>query len=1838
METFVSRTLTKITKAAKGVAKFKELRAACDEALEKLAAAKAAGENGEDAEAYFAPLRLACESQHAPAMEEALDCVQKLIAYGYLRGTASGPASPADGGDGDDAASAASSEADAAPGGSTMDGIVATICGCDDFDDDGVQLQVIKALLTAVTSNTCAIHEGSLLVAVRSCYNIHLVTRNAVNKTTAKATLTQMLSIVFQRMEAHDARGDAPPEAPPPAFAVGDGCAVPGVGDGVLAALGEDGLAHVELKKWASADGARVTLRCDAAALRDEAGDEAEPRVLGVAPTPEHCTIEDGALVLAKRSHLAAATPFGSAHHKDAFLLFRALCKLSMKGGGDGDAPAAPSEPISMQSKVLSLELLLSVLEHAGPSFRGGARFVGAVRQYLCVSLLKNCTSNVTHVVALSLRIFVALISKFRDHLKAEIEVFIHHIFLRILDSDNSTHEHKMLVLEVFHKLCGDTDSLVEIFLSYDADFESVDVFKHIVVALARVVKGSASAAALAAAQGGQGDAGRRAAANDGALKRLALSGLVATLASLAKGCDVALDAGDVAWADLETGGDGAVELDKVAASAPLASAAVGHGGDGDGGDGGDDSPAPPDAPKRHDSVQAFDLKQRLQEDLKDGILKFNMKPKHGLKTLHGKGHVDETDPKSVAAFLHAHAAALDKTVVGDYLGKEEAYQDGFCVKVLHEYVDAMDFTGLEFDVAIRHFLSGFRLPGEAQKIDRMMEKYAERYCALNKAVFPSADVAFVLAFSVIMLQTDLHNPAVKEEKKMTKEGFRRNNRGICNGADLDGAFLDEIFDRIKLAPITLAEDDRLREKEAAKEGTAASQLAQSMGGAFGLGGPTPQRRRAEAFVREREDMVRASVTLLRQSRPAFSAFPSGDASKAGAPKRAGKATAALVAPKMFEVAWGPALSAFSHALERIFRGPRPTALALRGLKMSATIASCLGLDVACLSLVNALAAFTTLYGPPKPLLPRHAACAETLLGLASHDECAEHLGASWLPLLRVASKVAHLRLVSTGARTDDAYFGGEEQGKGSAASRSAEAERKTREEENARALAAHSGIDDAALDALFARSAKLSAVGVEAFITQLCAVSAAELSTGDALDLGATFALSEADVQAGGAYDDQGGDGAGRPLPPLGAPPRPRVYSLQRLVDVADGNIAHRPRLAWDRMWRVLAAHFARAGAHANADVARYAVDSLRQLSLKFLSKEELKAFTFQRAFLRPFERVFRANRDEAGRASRADVREYVVACVDVLVQARAANLKSGWRSILSVLGAAAGDGEPRVAALAFASLGQVIDGHLEAVAVDFVDLVNCAVAFASAPGRDEATTAMARAALAKLERCGRALADGTIRDAVANSDDAKDQAAPAGGDGAQLELWWPLLLGLAQRVADPREVVRNGALSTLRRVLERDCGDFGAETWRLVFRGVLFPSLESAWTDDAPRPGSTRPTDAAPPPSRDAASWLDTTAPAVLDACVALYAARGGGAENAPLLGEMLALLGDCVCQDAEALSRVAVDALARTLAAIPAMDPAAPPDTWDVAAHGVAHLVDRALPPDLRAYLLPAPGDEKGDAGAVAAGLDRGATIARLVASLQLLPLAGGLLVSAAEAGALSEGGADALLRSMATSRAFGAAFDRDARLRAECLSERLMGADEAPDLVAMTVAAGAEAFGALRALDGLGADYAALAEPRLLGLCRDVLRDYAAAERAAAQGNGGLPLPPKLLDAATPLALDALAFVRDLPPDKFAKHCAWLVPVLSELIVCQSVQLRTTVAAVFATRLPSALLGRTQATRVQTPSDAALKPELPQPPATPAAGETGDADETPAAGGPSRRHPGTVAKPYRLFESQ
>ena len=50
----------------------------------------------------------------------------------------------------------------------------------------------------------------------------------------------------------------------------------------------------------------------------------------------------------------------------------------------------------------------------------------------------------------------------------------------------------------------------------------------------------------------------------------------------------------------------------------------------------------------------------------------------------------------------------------------------------MYNYVDLLDFEGMDFVSSLRLFLENFRLPGEAQKIDRLMEKFASRYCECN--------------------------------------------------------------------------------------------------------------------------------------------------------------------------------------------------------------------------------------------------------------------------------------------------------------------------------------------------------------------------------------------------------------------------------------------------------------------------------------------------------------------------------------------------------------------------------------------------------------------------------------------------------------------------------------------------------------------------------------------------------------------------------------------------------------------------------------------------------------------------------------------------------------------------------------------------------------------------------------------------------------------------------------------------------------------------------------------------------------------------------------------------
>uniref|UniRef100_A0A1A8UYA5 Cytohesin 4 n=1 Tax=Nothobranchius furzeri TaxID=105023 RepID=A0A1A8UYA5_NOTFU len=182
------------------------------------------------------------------------------------------------------------------------------------------------------------------------------------------------------------------------------------------------------------------------------------------------------------------------------------------------------------------------------------------------------------------------------------------------------------------------------------------------------------------------------------------------------------------------------------------------------------------------------------------GKKKFNMDPKVGIHYLVENEFLDWR-AKPVAEFLYKEEG-LNKTAIGNFLGEREEMH----LEILTAFVGLHEFSDLNLVQALRQFLWSFRLPGEAQKIDRMMEAFAARYCDCNPGVFQSTDTCYVLSFAIIMLNTSLHNPNVRDKPPV--ERFISMNRGINEGGDLPEELLRNLYDSIKSEPFKIPEDD----------------------------------------------------------------------------------------------------------------------------------------------------------------------------------------------------------------------------------------------------------------------------------------------------------------------------------------------------------------------------------------------------------------------------------------------------------------------------------------------------------------------------------------------------------------------------------------------------------------------------------------------------------------------------------------------------------------------------------------------------------------------------------------------------------------------------------------------------------------------------------------------------------------------------------------------------------------------------------------------------------------------------------------------------------------------
>jgi brefeldin A-inhibited guanine nucleotide-exchange protein len=313
----------------------------------------------------------------------------------------------------------------------------------------------------------------------------------------------------------------------------------------------------------------------------------------------------------------------------------------------------------------------------------------------------------------------------------------------------------------------------------------------------------------------------------------------------------------------------------------------------------------------------------------------------------------------------------------------------------MHAFVDMLDFSDMRFTDALRMYLQSFRLPGEAQKIDRFMLKFAEQFMGNNPSgLFANADTAYILAFSVIMLNTDAHNKNFKQ-KRMTKAEFVKNNRGINDGKDLPEEFLGEVYDEIQTNEIKMKDEIE-----------AVPAVGAHPGGLAAVGRDLQK----EAYFAQSENMSSKTEALLKAMTKQ---------QKRGivrATDHFHTASRLEHVRFMFEVAWMPFLAGISAPLQET-DDMDVVNLCLEGLRSAIRIVCLFDMELERNAFVTTLAKFTFLNNLAE-MKPKNVEAIKSLLEIAVTD--GNNLKASWKDVLTCVSQLERMQLISSGMDVPD--------------------------------------------------------------------------------------------------------------------------------------------------------------------------------------------------------------------------------------------------------------------------------------------------------------------------------------------------------------------------------------------------------------------------------------------------------------------------------------------------------------------------------------------------------------------------------------------------------------------------------------------------------------------------------------------------------------------------------------------------------------------------------------------------------------------------------------------------
>jgi golgi-specific brefeldin A-resistance guanine nucleotide exchange factor 1 len=396
--------------------------------------------------------------------------------------------------------------------------------------------------------------------------------------------------------------------------------------------------------------------------------------------------------------------------------------------------------PIDFDEDVplFALGLINSAIELSASSIHRHKKLLAFVQDELFHNLMHFGLSMSPLILSTVCSIVFTLFYHLRHELKLQIEAFFSCVILRLAQSRyGASYQQQEVALEALIDFCRQKEFMAEMYANMDCDLQCSNIFEE----LANLLSKSAFPVNSPLS----------------ALNVLALDGLVAVIQAMAQRTDNAPQHHEQT-------------VPEISEYFPFWQLKC-------------ESSNDPDQ-----WVKFVHQQKSIKRKLMVGVEHFNRDKKKGFEYLQGVHLLPEKlDPHNVALFFR-YTHGLDKNLLGDYLGNH----DEFSIRVLHEFARTFDFKDMNLDAALRLFLETFRLPGESQKIQRILEAFSERYYEQSPHMFVNRDAALVLSYSVILLNTDQHNVRVK--KKMTEEDFIRNNRHINGGNDLPREFLSELY------------------------------------------------------------------------------------------------------------------------------------------------------------------------------------------------------------------------------------------------------------------------------------------------------------------------------------------------------------------------------------------------------------------------------------------------------------------------------------------------------------------------------------------------------------------------------------------------------------------------------------------------------------------------------------------------------------------------------------------------------------------------------------------------------------------------------------------------------------------------------------------------------------------------------------------------------------------------------------------------------------------------------------------------------------------------------------